>query len=464
MNSERTKKEDVNSSKAIANTIQKKNNTGLPDQLKNGVEQLSGHSMDDVKVHYNSNKPAQLQAHAYAKGSSIHIAPGQERHLPHEAWHVVQQKQGRVKPTRKVNGSVNVNDDKGLENEADVMGSKASMQPFSITNEESVQGKFKPQVTISDSEVIQPEWEKKEDENLWLWSPMIDGVTWFTDSSGLMWYHITDESFIEEGSLKTYKKWEGGAYTAEYWDHIEELSTPHEIIETDEWPGKWTEELRSLFKQLTSTSKIMKAFGTDEDAKLRHKTLVHLFITSLHDASEEAIVSQNYLEAIIANYPTNKQGYSKFSTALSATALEPVAAKSLLLQKKIVKLDPGKKFMGKNKKSQISELSPDYNTESGVGDAQRVIASSPDDIVSRIDKAVKDKVGTYPGKVVDVVIILIGAAYEDIKVRLDELHTTVSKYNPGNVFVYLQGQSVQIYNARGSSSGASSSSDSKSGI
>jgi hypothetical protein len=25
--------------------------------------------------------------------------PGQEQHLPHEAWHVVQQKQGRVKPT-----------------------------------------------------------------------------------------------------------------------------------------------------------------------------------------------------------------------------------------------------------------------------------------------------------------------------------------------------------------------------
>lgn len=106
--------------------IQKKaNTTGLPDQLKSGIENLSGYSMDDVKVHYNSVQPAQLQAHAYAQGTDIHVAPGQEKHLPHEAWHVVQQKQGRVKPTIQLKGKVNVNDDDGLEKEADVMGSQA---------------------------------------------------------------------------------------------------------------------------------------------------------------------------------------------------------------------------------------------------------------------------------------------------------------------------------------------------
>lgn len=107
-------------------TVQKvENNTGLPDQLKSGVENLSGQSLDDVKVHYNSDKPSQLQAHAYAQGTDIHVAPGQEKHLPHEAWHVVQQKQGRVKPTMQMKGKVNVNDDAGLEKEADVMGAKA---------------------------------------------------------------------------------------------------------------------------------------------------------------------------------------------------------------------------------------------------------------------------------------------------------------------------------------------------
>jgi hypothetical protein len=101
------------------------NRTGLPDTLKAGVEAMSGMSLDHVRVHRNSAKPAQLNAHAYAQGSDIHLAPGQERHLPHEAWHVVQQAQGRVKPTMQMKGDVPVNDEEHLEHEADVMGAKA---------------------------------------------------------------------------------------------------------------------------------------------------------------------------------------------------------------------------------------------------------------------------------------------------------------------------------------------------
>lgn len=108
-----------------------KNNTGLPDNLKAGIESLSGVNMDDVKVHYNSSKPSQLQALAYTKGTDIHVAPGQERHLPHEAWHVVQQKQGRVKPTMQMKG-VNINDDSLLEHEADVMGKRAIRASFRV--------------------------------------------------------------------------------------------------------------------------------------------------------------------------------------------------------------------------------------------------------------------------------------------------------------------------------------------
>jgi hypothetical protein len=97
---------------------------GLPDQLKSGIESLSGMRMDHVKVHYNSDKPKQLQAHAYAQGSEIHLASGQERHLAHEAWHVVQQAQGRVKATTQRKGAVALNDDAGLEAEADAMAAK----------------------------------------------------------------------------------------------------------------------------------------------------------------------------------------------------------------------------------------------------------------------------------------------------------------------------------------------------
>ncbi len=111
-------------------TSHKRNNTGLPDNLKSGIENLSGFSMDDVKVHYNSDKPVQLNAHAYAQGTDIHLGPGQEKHLPHEAWHVVQQKQGIVKPTMQMKDGANVNNDTSLEKEADVMGAKAvQMKP-----------------------------------------------------------------------------------------------------------------------------------------------------------------------------------------------------------------------------------------------------------------------------------------------------------------------------------------------
>jgi len=113
-----------------------KDSHSLPDNVKQGVESLSGISMDDVKVHYNSAKPAQLNAHAYAQGTDIHIASGQEKHLPHEAWHVVQQKQGRVKPTTMMKAKVPINDDLVLEKEADVMGARALQGKFVLPRTE----------------------------------------------------------------------------------------------------------------------------------------------------------------------------------------------------------------------------------------------------------------------------------------------------------------------------------------
>jgi hypothetical protein len=101
------------------------NRSGLPPALRAGVESLSGVSMDGVKVHRNSPNPARINALAYAQGSDIHLGPGQEKHLPHEAWHVVQQAEGRVRPTLQAQG-MPINDDKGLEREADTLGARAA--------------------------------------------------------------------------------------------------------------------------------------------------------------------------------------------------------------------------------------------------------------------------------------------------------------------------------------------------
>lgn len=70
--------------------VMSKTPTGLPDQLKSSVESLSGVSLDNVRVHYNSSNPPQLNTLASATGANTHLPPSQEEHVPHEAWHVVQ--------------------------------------------------------------------------------------------------------------------------------------------------------------------------------------------------------------------------------------------------------------------------------------------------------------------------------------------------------------------------------------
>jgi hypothetical protein len=113
-----------------ASSSQQGQTTGLPVRLKTGIEQLSGISLDEVRVHYPSSRPTRLGAAAYAEGTDIHIAPGQQRHLPHEAWHVVQQKLGRVKPTLRMSG-LSLNESPELEKEASTMGARAASSDLS---------------------------------------------------------------------------------------------------------------------------------------------------------------------------------------------------------------------------------------------------------------------------------------------------------------------------------------------
>lgn len=144
------RKADANPArKSEPDPASRRNETGLPDRLKAGVEALSGISLDDVRVHYSSSKPTQLQALAYTQGTEIHVAPGQEKHLAHEAWHVVQQKQGRVQATRQLKGT-SINDDPALEAEADMMGMRAA------THAESRSGPPSPSERRADTQAAQP--------------------------------------------------------------------------------------------------------------------------------------------------------------------------------------------------------------------------------------------------------------------------------------------------------------------
>lgn len=129
------------------------NSTGLPDTLKAGLENLSGLDLSPVKVHYNSSQPAQYKALAYAHGTDIHLAPGQQKHLPHEGWHVVQQLQQKVKPTHQLENGQYLNNQTHLEREADEMGARAAAGGTSSL--QNVSQESQKTATAPDSNVAQ---------------------------------------------------------------------------------------------------------------------------------------------------------------------------------------------------------------------------------------------------------------------------------------------------------------------
>lgn len=109
------------------------NQTGIPDMVKQRMEGSFGADFSSVRVHPESSKAPEVGALAYTQGTDIHFAPGQfkpdtsagQQLLGHELTHVIQQAEGRVQPTTEIGGMA-VNDDAGLEREADLMGSIAT--------------------------------------------------------------------------------------------------------------------------------------------------------------------------------------------------------------------------------------------------------------------------------------------------------------------------------------------------
>ncbi|MCM1119692.1 MAG: DUF4157 domain-containing protein [bacterium] len=98
------------------------NTTGIPTQLKRRLEESTSLKLDDVKVHYRSERPATLDALAYTQGTQVYLGPGQERHLPHELGHVVQQKLGMVRADSRHESGAPLNTDRALERQADRIG------------------------------------------------------------------------------------------------------------------------------------------------------------------------------------------------------------------------------------------------------------------------------------------------------------------------------------------------------
>jgi hypothetical protein len=92
----------------------------LPTSIKHAYESVSNVSLDGVEVHHDSSEPGRYGAEAFTAGGRIHLGAGKEKHLGHEAWHAVQQRQGRVRANTNVGGQA-ANTDRVLEDEADRM-------------------------------------------------------------------------------------------------------------------------------------------------------------------------------------------------------------------------------------------------------------------------------------------------------------------------------------------------------
>jgi hypothetical protein len=75
------------------------NPSGIPDDLAEAMKKFVPADVGGIRVHYNAARQVHLGALAHTQGTDIFLAPGQERQLPHEVWHAIQQKQGRVSET-----------------------------------------------------------------------------------------------------------------------------------------------------------------------------------------------------------------------------------------------------------------------------------------------------------------------------------------------------------------------------
>ena len=109
--------------------------TTMPNDLQSKMENSFGVDFSDVNIHKDSEQAPSLGALAYTQGNDMHFAPGQyepgsqkgQELLGHELAHVVQQREGRVKPGGQQNkADANVNTDEGLEKEEDEQGKQAA--------------------------------------------------------------------------------------------------------------------------------------------------------------------------------------------------------------------------------------------------------------------------------------------------------------------------------------------------
>ena len=115
-------------------TTQRAEGPAVAPALSSMIPTFGAEMLSSVNLHPDSPTPQEVGALAYTQGHDIHFAPGQfkpdtqagRQLIGHELAHVEQQDAGRVQPTTEI-GGMPVNDNPGLESEADQIGAKAAL-------------------------------------------------------------------------------------------------------------------------------------------------------------------------------------------------------------------------------------------------------------------------------------------------------------------------------------------------
>lgn len=189
-------------------------------ELQSKMEASFGTDLSAVRIHEGSSASA-LGALAYTQGTDVHFAQGQyqpeseagQALLGHELAHVVQQRQGRVQATAQAKG-VDINDDTGLEAEADAMGARAARGEPAAAGGGAVTG-------TSGRAPIQAVWDptsRFKDGSTLQWHKLENQLQWF--------YNEADDKyfFIVDGKIPNVNPVYDGTHDKSYYDTIHDES------------------------------------------------------------------------------------------------------------------------------------------------------------------------------------------------------------------------------------------------
>lgn len=176
--------------------VQLKKNENLPEDLQTNMEHSLGHDFSNVNIQKDSQEAADMHARAFTKGDSVHFARGEfdphseqgKNLIGHEFTHVAQQRSGAVQPTRIMGKGLQLNDNQGLEHEADHFGRKAAKgDPVSKYRSSGLGMRNSMRVAQAKSDVVQrsidtfggkwdtDQYDLKKDEVNGIKYPVADG-------------------------------------------------------------------------------------------------------------------------------------------------------------------------------------------------------------------------------------------------------------------------------------------------